>query len=104
MTIGASLLMLWVVLAVVTGWYSVALIMHQIHGHLGLFLMILGTVELAGAILFLIPGTVHWGGIGLLIAIGVAALFHLLHGQYDVGCQAVYCAAVLAVISGENRR
>ena len=49
------------------------------------FRVAIALVELAGAVLFLIPPTVLAGGRILLATFVVAAAVHLLHGQPDVG-------------------
>jgi hypothetical protein len=56
----------------------------------------LGSVEALAAILFLIPGLGQIGGWSLLVVFAVAAILHLLHGQFDIGPLFVYGAAVLA--------
>jgi hypothetical protein len=55
----------------------------------------LGGVEAIAAVLFLVPFTAQVGSYLLLVIFGLAALIHLLHGQYDVGGLAVYAMAVL---------
>ena len=55
--------------------------------------------EIAAALLFLIPITAVAGGYFLLVVFAVAAVLHLLHGQYDIGILAVYATAVLVVIA-----
>ncbi len=44
----------------------------------------LGGAELIAAVLFLIPFAARLGGYLLLVIFGVAALVHLLHGQFGV--------------------
>lgn len=60
----------------------------------------IGSVELLGAILFLIPPAVVTGGRLLLATFGVAAVIHILHGQADVGYLVIYAMAVLTVMTG----
>ena len=55
--------------------------------------------EIVAALLFLIPLTVVAGGYFLLAVFAVAAVLHLLHGQYDIGVLVVYATAVLAVLA-----
>jgi hypothetical protein len=64
------------------------------------FRVAIGSVELLGAILILIPPAVVAGGRLLLAAFGVAAIVHILHGQPDVGYLVIYAMAVLTVMSG----
>jgi hypothetical protein len=64
--------------------------------------LLLGIAELAAAILFLIPRTIWVGGVTLIAVFGVAALFHLLHGEYSIGYLAVYGAATFAVVSARR--
>ena len=53
--------------------------------------------EIVAAILFLVPATSKIGAWVLLAIFGVAALLHLLHGQYDVSTLLVYAAGVFVV-------
>lgn len=99
----ANLTVLRLVLGLVVGGYSVALVEAQLRGPTHHALVSLGLAELAAAILFLIPRTVRPGGISLMVVFGVAALFHLLHGEYDIGHLAVYGAAAFAVVSSRTR-
>jgi uncharacterized membrane protein len=88
-----------VVLALVVGAYSVALIVTELRGHPHHALLLLGIVEVAGAILLLIPKTARIGGITLIAVFGLAALFHALHGEmYTIGYLAVDAASAFAVI------
>lgn len=68
------------------------------HTHMpGFIRLILGSGEIAGCILMLIPKTAIRGA-WLLVAIFVfAILIHLLHGAYNVGNLAIYTAAALAI-------
>jgi hypothetical protein len=103
MTIQVGLTILRLVLGLVAGGYSLALVVNQLRGKTHLALVLLGLAELAAAVLFLIPGTVRPGGFTLIVVFGAAALFHLLHGEYSVAYLAVYAAAAFAVVSGRNR-
>jgi len=60
-------------------------------------LIAIALIELAGAVLFLLPSTLRLGSYLLLTAFGVAALLHVLHGQPDVGYLVIYAMAVLTV-------
>lgn len=51
--------------------------------------------EIVAAVLFLVPVTRVAGSYLLLLVFLLAALVHVLHGQYDVGVLAVYSMAVL---------
>ena len=64
--------------------------------------LVLGLSEAAGALLFLRPQTLVAGAWSLLVVFGVAVVFHVVHGQFEVAGLVVYIAAVLAVL--ENRR
>lgn len=67
-------------------------------GHLW-FLPVLAPAEILGAILFLVPGTMRIGSYLLLVVFTVAALFHLLHGDWEIGSLIIYIAAVVVVRS-----
>jgi hypothetical protein len=103
MTKPAGLTVLRLVLGLVVGGYSIVLIETELRGATHHALVLLGLAELAAAILFLIPRTVRLGGISLMVVFGVAALFHLLHGEYNIGYSAVYGAAAFAVVSTQAR-
>ncbi len=60
-------------------------------------LLLLAGVEALGALLFLIPRTLLWGGILLLLCLGVALLFHAISHEYR-GDLLVYAAGVLFVV------
>ncbi len=55
--------------------------------------------EIVAAVLFLVPFTSMAGGYLLLLVFLLAALVHVLHGQYDVGMLAVYSMAVLVSLA-----
>lgn len=55
----------------------------------------IGIGEIVAAVLFLTRKTTLVGGYLLLAVFGVAALLHVLHGEYEVGSLAVYAAGVL---------
>jgi DoxX-like family len=56
---------------------------------------VLGGSEIIAAVLFLVPFTAAIGGYLLLVIFGLAALLHILHGQYGVEGLLVYAVAVL---------
>ncbi len=58
----------------------------------------IAATELLGAILFLIPPTVHAGGKVLIGTFLVAGIVHILHGQPDIGYLVIYGMAVLTII------
>jgi uncharacterized membrane protein YphA (DoxX/SURF4 family) len=66
------------------------------------FLPVLSGLEIAGAILFLVPRLSRIGSYVLLVVFGVALLFHVLHGDWEVGALVVYIAAVVVVRSGSG--
>ncbi len=94
-----GLLILRLVLGLVVGGYSLALVVAQFSGGIHHALLLLGLAEFVAAVLFLIPRTVRLGGIALIAVFAFAALFHVLHGDSSVGYLAVYCAAAFAVIA-----
>jgi hypothetical protein len=99
MTESFAITTLRIVLALVVGFYGAALVVTEFRGEPHHALLLLGVVEVAGAILLLIPKTVRIGGITLIAVFGFAALFHGLHGEiYNIGCLAVYAASAFAVI------
>jgi len=63
------------------------------------FLPLLSGIEIIAAILFLIPSMSRIGSYLLLVVFGVAILFHLLHGDWEVGSLVIYVAAVVVVRS-----
>ena len=65
----------------------------------GRFFVILATCEIVGAILFLISRTMLLGGWILLVVLSVAAVIHILHGQFNVGTLVIYGFAVVATMA-----
>jgi uncharacterized membrane protein YphA (DoxX/SURF4 family) len=59
----------------------------------------LGGTEIVAAVLFLVPFTTLIGSYLLLVIFGLAALVHILHGQYDVGGLVVYAMAVFVCMA-----
>jgi hypothetical protein len=87
-------------LGLVLTYQCARLLLDPTRGHIPHALIIgIAAVELLGAILFLIPPTVAAGGRVLLATFLVAALVHLLHGQFDIGFLVIYGMAVLTVIT-----
>jgi hypothetical protein len=100
-----SLRFLQIVLGAVLFLYSVQLVIGQLHGgrhrHAGFLFLILGVVEAAAALIFLLRASI--GGPLLIGVFAVAAALHLLHGQIEpIGSLRIYTAAVTAVLSGEH--
>ena len=60
---------------------------------------VLGGSEILAAVLFLLPFTAKIGSYLLLFIFALAALLHILHGQFNVGGLAVYAAAVLVCMA-----
>ncbi len=65
---------------------------------------VLGGAEIIAAVLFLVPFTATIGGYLLLVIFGLAALLHILHGQYRVEGLLVYAVAVLVSMAHTNNR
>ncbi len=83
---------------------SIRLFVHSFHALLlagspshAWFHPALAAAEIAGAVLLLIPSTSRTGALVLLVVFIVAAVFHLLHGEWDIGFLIIYIAAVLVV-------
>ena len=55
--------------------------------------------EAIAALLLLIPRTLKIGAIALILIFALAALVHILHGQYDIGNLIIYTAATWAVMT-----
>ena len=64
----------------------------------------LACIEIAAALLFLIPRATVAGGWLLLGVLAAAIVLHLLHGWYDVGALLVYSAATWDVMAGQHVR
>jgi hypothetical protein len=58
--------------------------------------------EIVAAVLYLLPFTSVAGSYLLLVVFLLAAVVHVLHGQYDVGALAVYSMAVLVSMTHRN--
>ena len=63
----------------------------------------LGCTEIVAAILFLVPKLGRIGGYSLLVIFAVAAVLHVLHGQFQIGPLLVYGAAVFTCTSAHDR-
>jgi uncharacterized membrane protein YphA (DoxX/SURF4 family) len=91
-------------LGVVVGFEALRLFVHSFHSLLlakspshAWFHPALAAAEIIGAILFLLPSTSRTGALVLLLVFLVAAVFHLLHAEWDIGFLIIYSAAVLVV-------
>ena len=60
---------------------------------------VLGGSEIFAGLLFLLPFTAKIGSCLLFIIFALAALLHILHGQFNVGGLLVYAAAVLVCMA-----
>jgi hypothetical protein len=65
---------------------------------------VLGGAEILAAILFLVPSTTVIGSYLLLVIFGLAALVHLLHGQYGVEGLVLYAVVVLVSMAQAQKR
>jgi hypothetical protein len=72
-------------------------------GHIGVhswFFLVLAAAEIIAAAMFLAPFTKVSGGYLLLVVFFFAAVFHILHGEFNVvGGLAVYAAAVVVCLT-----
>lgn len=59
----------------------------------------LGGAEIVAAILFVLSRPACVGGYSLLLIFAIAALLHILHGEFQIGPLLVYAAAVLVCLS-----
>jgi uncharacterized membrane protein YphA (DoxX/SURF4 family) len=60
--------------------------------------------EIAAAVLFLVPLTAVIGACLLMVILLLAALVHVLHGEFDIGALVVYAAAALVSLSYRKNR
>jgi uncharacterized membrane protein YphA (DoxX/SURF4 family) len=90
---------LWWTLGIVLFLGSVQTVRWALHSSYppNFHLLLLAGVEALGAVLFLIPRTLLFGGILLLLCLGVALLFHAVSYEYR-GDLLVYAAGVLFVV------
>ena len=59
---------------------------------------VLGGMEIAAAVVFLVPKLRWVGGYSLLAIFGIAAALHILHRDFEIGTLLVYSGAVLVCI------
>ncbi len=64
----------------------------------------LGGVEIIAALLFLIPWTDAVGSRLLLLVFAVAAIIHVLHGDFDVSGLILYAVVVIVCMTYRNTR
>jgi hypothetical protein len=67
------------------------------HDAADLHALIIGTVEAIAALLFLVPRTMVWGGVGLLATFAAAFLLHA-HAHHFAAPLLIYAAAVVFVM------
>lgn len=65
---------------------------------------VLGGLEIGAAVVFLVPKLRRIGGYALLAVFAIAAVLHILHGQFDIGPLVVYSAAVLVSVAGPPKK
>jgi hypothetical protein len=88
-----------VVLGLVVVWQSVVTLLAGFHpgswhSHIAVLVRVLAVVEIAAALLFLIPATARVGGWLLLGVFTIAIALHALHGEWGFGALIVYATAV----------
>lgn len=79
-------------------------LVHALHEHGGLgHLALVAGIEGVGAALFLIPRTVRWGGVLLLLVLVPGFIFHLVNGEWQFEVL-IYAAGVwLVMMQGPAR-
>jgi uncharacterized membrane protein YphA (DoxX/SURF4 family) len=65
---------------------------------------LLGGIEIGATVIFLIPRLRRVGGYSLLFIFSIAAMLHILHGNFAIGPLVVYSAAVLACLPASDSR
>ncbi len=65
---------------------------------------VLGGAEIIAAVLFLVPITTVFGSYLLLVIFGIAAVIHILHGQYGIEVLVLYAVAVLVCMAYTQNR
>ena len=65
---------------------------------------VLGGAEIVAAVLYLIPFTEIAGSYALLTIFSLAALIHILHGDYDASALILYGVVVFATLTHRNAR
>jgi hypothetical protein len=90
--------------SILTAWFAYPEI--HVAGHHGAHAwirLILGSVEAAGTILFLVPWTILTGGWILIVVFLFAVLFHALQGEFN-GNLLIYLAATIACMANFKRK
>jgi hypothetical protein len=91
---------LWWTLGIVIFYLSVTTARGAVgrgHDAADLHALIIGTVEAIAALVFLVPRTMIWGGVGLLATFAAAFLIHA-HAHHFAAPLLIYAAAVLFVM------
>ena len=92
-----SLVVLWESFRFVA---STASVQHlQCMGLPGWIAPVLGAVEIGAVVVFVVPKLRRIGGYALLVIFAIAAVLHILHGQFEIGPLVVYSAAVLVCVA-----
>jgi hypothetical protein len=73
-------------------------------GHSPWIRLALSGGEIVAAILFLIPPANLTGGCLLVFIFAIAAVLHLLHGEFDVGNLIIYSMAVIVCMTYRARK
>ncbi|MGO8814509.1 MAG: hypothetical protein ACLQVG_07540 [Terriglobia bacterium] len=73
-------------------------------GHLPWIRLALSGGEFIAAILFLVPPASLAGGCLLVFIFAIAAVLHLLHGEFDVGNLIIYSMAVIVCMTYRARK
>jgi len=90
--------------AAVLGLLAGSLLVHEIHGGgRARGAIAVGVVEVAGALLFVVPATVRIGGVLLLLSLMTAAAVHGAMGQAPPAAFLVYAAAIWTVLRERSR-
>ncbi|MFZ0035896.1 MAG: DoxX family protein [Candidatus Acidiferrales bacterium] len=64
----------------------------------------IGGAEILAALLYLLPFTEIGGSYALLTIFSLAAVIHILHGDYDVSVLILYGVGVFATLANRNER
>jgi len=91
---------LWWTVGIVIFYLSVTTVRGALgrgHDAADLHALIIGSVETIAALLFLVPRTMTWGGVGLLATFAAAFLIHA-HAHHFAAHLLIYAAAVLFVM------
>ena len=102
----SALQVLRVVLVLVVVWQSVTTLLAGFHAgswhaHIAMVVRGLAVVEIAAALLFLVPATARVGGWLLLGVFALAIALHALHGEWGFGGLIVYATAVGVLLAEE---